>query len=141
MYIIQGIILGNVKMRRFFFFLHWVLRYMHCAFVVMKKIYIAWSINSTVFHNNFNSGLPHCSLIEFGYCSSVIICHQVEATLWTDGYYLRSFWLLSGPREDTSAPSRGYCDAQFVGTFVKPISLTSFPYILQHNDQKVFHSL
>ena len=35
MYIIQGIILGNVKMRRFF--LHWVLQYMHCAFVVMKK--------------------------------------------------------------------------------------------------------
>ena len=25
--------------------------------------------------------------------------------------------------------------------FVKPIPLTSFPYILQHNNQKVFHSL
>ena len=139
MYIIQGIILGNVKMRRFFFALGITVHAL-CICSYEKK-YIAWSINSTVFHNNFNSGLPHCSLIEFGYCSSVIICHQVEATLWTDGYYLRSFWLLSGPREDTSAPSRGYCDAQFVGTFVKPISLTSFPYILQHNDQKVFHSL
>ena len=37
MYIIQGIILGNVKYAEVF--MHWVLRYMHCAFVVMKKIY------------------------------------------------------------------------------------------------------
>ena len=106
--------------------MHWVLWYMHCAFVVIKKIYIAWSINSTVFHNNFNSGLPRYSIIEFGYCSSVIICHQVEATLWTDRYYPRSFWLLSGPREDTSAPSRGYCDALFVGTFRQNYPLNKF---------------
>ena len=102
--------------------MHWVFRYMHCAFVVMKKKniyiyreyrYIPWSLQSTVSHNNFNSALPRSSLIAFGNCSSVIICLQVKATLWTDRCCPRSFWLLSGPHEDTSAPSRGYCDAQW----------------------------
>ena len=37
--------------------------------------------------------------------------------------------------------AEGIVTHSFVGTFIKPFSLTSFPYILQHNDQKVFSSL
>ena len=104
---------------------HKVFWYLNCL-----MIYVFWLLLITA-----NSS---CKLFNFYHLSPKLRPHYRHTSAFDT-----VFWLVSGPREDTSAPSRGYCNAKF--SWESPHQthlLNRFPSsFTTYNDHQICHQI